>query len=611
MTQAAAARLLFLAALGTAGAQPAVAWQARFQGSPRIDAVAVDRGGDVLVTVPTPTHDGYQAVAVAKLSGRDGRELWRYALSCPEGGDDEAHAIAVDPGGDVVVGGHVDSCGTGSSFTVVRLSGSSGDELWRYQTGGNGECETAAALLIDAAGDVVAGGAIAGTACGDFLVAKLSGAGGSELWRYRFAVAGAGQFEDDSVTALASHDPGSIVAVGANIAVELSGTTGEAMWFRVLPGAASSAVAVDGPGDALLALSTNDPGGSAFGAVKLSGTTGDIIWSDLVGASNHLDASAAGGALDATGDPIAAGVLESAATHADFAVVKFDGRTGAERWRRIIDGTLHNFDVARSIGLDPAGNPVVAGLIENRRTCYDFAVVKLSGATGDIVWRRTLDGTAVASFCDCADGEGGCGNAGVDRDDAQRVAVDASGRAVVGGVLSDGAAGHVHSDAVVVTLSDALAGQRLSLDGRPGRRRLALSSIDTAIVTPAPGGPADPTKVGGSFEVTDLGVGEPDLVDLPASRWTVRRLSGASGERYQYGDPTGRCPRLVVQTGKILRARCIGLRVALGAPGTRRLSVQLRLGTASRYCVAFGGTIRKDTATRYEAVDAPAPPACP
>src|SRR6266567_1005008 len=107
MTQAAAARLLFLAAGGTAGAPPAVAWQARFQGSPRIEAVAVDRGVAALVTVPTPTHDGYEA---------------------------------------------------GSSFPVVRPSGSSGDELWRYQTGGNGECETAAALLIDAAGDVVAGG---------------------------------------------------------------------------------------------------------------------------------------------------------------------------------------------------------------------------------------------------------------------------------------------------------------------------------------------------------------------------------------------------------------------------------------------------------------------
>jgi len=477
--------------------------------------------------------------------------------------------------------------------------------------GCNGECETAAALLIDAAGDVVAGGAIAGTACGDFLVVKLSGAGGSELWRYRFAFAGAGQFDNGSVTALARHDPGNIIAVGASIAAELSGTTGEAMWFRALSGSVTNAVAVDGSDDPLLAVSSGDPGGDGFGAMKLSGTTGDTLWRGLVGASDHLWAFPFGFALDADGDPIAAGVLESAATHADFAVAKFDGRTGVERWRRIIDGTLHNFDIARSLGLDPAGNAVVAGQIENRRTCLDFAVVKLSGASGDIVWRRTLDGTAVASVCDCAGAEGGCGNAGVDRDDAQRVAVDASGRAVVGGVLSDGAAGHVHSDAVVVTLSDALAGRWLSLDGRPGRRRLALSSIDTAIVTPAPGGPADPTKVGGSFEVTDLGVGEPDLVDLPASRWTVRRLSGASGERYQYGDPTGRCPRLVVQTGKILRARCIGLRVALGAPGTRRLSVQLRLGTASRYCVAFGGTIRKDTATRYEAVDAPAPPACP
>jgi len=321
MTQAATARLFFLAALG-AGTQPAVAWQARFQGSPRIDAIAVDRRGDVLVTVPTPTHDGYQAVAVAKLSGTDGRELWRHAFSCPEGGDDEAHAIAVDPGGDVVVGGHVDSCGTGSSFTVVRLSGSSGDELWRYQTGGNGECETAAALLIDAAGDVVAGGAIAGTACGDFLVVKLSGAGGSELWRYRFAVAGAGQFEDDSVTALANHDPGNIIAVGAYIAAELSGTTGETTWSRVLPEAVTNAVAVDGSGDALLAVSSSDPGGNGFGALKLSGTTGDILWRGLVGASDHLQAFPYGFALDADGDPIAAGVLETAATHEDFAVAK-------------------------------------------------------------------------------------------------------------------------------------------------------------------------------------------------------------------------------------------------------------------------------------------------
>ena len=119
---------------------------------------------------------------------------------------------------------------------------------------------------------------------------------------------------------------------------------------------------------------------------------------------------------------MAAGLITAAETDADFAVVKFDGATGTELWRKTINGSaLSSYDVALAVAVDAAGDVVASGRIQNAGVGWDFTVAKLAGANGAERWRRVINGT------------------GDDRDEAYAVAVDGAGDVVAaGGIINDG-----------------------------------------------------------------------------------------------------------------------------------------------------------------------------
>jgi hypothetical protein len=56
--------------------------------------------------------------------------------------------------------------------------------------------------------------------------------------------------------------------------------------------------------------------------------------------SSSLDAVV----VDGAGNVVAAGFTDNAGTGWDFTVVKFDGSSGAELWRQVIDGTTSTLD---------------------------------------------------------------------------------------------------------------------------------------------------------------------------------------------------------------------------------------------------------------------------
>ena len=68
----------------------------------------------------------------------------------------------------------------------------------------------------------------------------------------------------------------------------------------------------------------------------------------------------------------------------------------ASAWRfdlhgSVTDGSIIN-NVASSVAVDPAGDVVVAGCLEEVPVSLDFTVVKLSGGRGREVWRRQIRG---------------------------------------------------------------------------------------------------------------------------------------------------------------------------------------------------------------------------
>src|SRR5262245_2831694 len=108
-----------------------------WQSSPLGAFVAIDPGGDIVVASgpsfqsPGPVPPGYGWVdRIAKVSGRDGTELWRNSTFIP---DLTRVSAVLDPAGDVLAArGFPRATGRGL-VVVVKLSGTGGAELWRHE----------------------------------------------------------------------------------------------------------------------------------------------------------------------------------------------------------------------------------------------------------------------------------------------------------------------------------------------------------------------------------------------------------------------------------------------------------------------------------------------
>jgi len=120
---------------------------------------------------------------VAKISLQDGAEIWRHAV------EPRFQRIAVDTNGELVaVGTRSRPEADGEQMIIAKYSGTTGAELWQYvpPSGFAGPGE-GTSLVINSAGDVFAGGSLSENPAinyPDFVVLKLSGANGAEVWRY-------------------------------------------------------------------------------------------------------------------------------------------------------------------------------------------------------------------------------------------------------------------------------------------------------------------------------------------------------------------------------------------------------------------------------------------
>ena len=308
--------------------------------------------------------------AVVLIFGSTAAASWRQEISgTTERETDLSRAVATDSSGNVFAGGVLQTI-SGPVFTVVKYAAADGTELWREDLSGTAGIEQGVhAIAVDSAGNALAAGEIDL----DLTVVKFDGASGAELWR-------------------ASLD-------GGNLGFQ---TPEEAR-----------TVVVDGSDNVYVAGFLNTTaGGRDFAVAKLDGGTGAELWRQEIDGGNGGADRALGLVLDPTGDVVAGGRLTSAVAFDDFTVIKFSGATGTELWRTRIDGDDNSDDEVAAVAIDLNGDVLAAGIIDSVATQEDYAVVKLSGATGAELWRQAVEG-------------GGTGDPTMEK--ATDVAVDSTG----------------------------------------------------------------------------------------------------------------------------------------------------------------------------------------
>jgi outer membrane protein assembly factor BamB len=611
----------------------AIAWQAHIDGTASRDdsvaAVAADAVGDVISVGWLNNSSTNYDFTVIKLDGSVGSVLWRQGIDGAGSSRDGAYSVAIDSSGDVIAGGALENSGTGRDFTVIKFNGSTGAELWRQEINGTASgSDEAYSVAVDGSGDVIAGGSVENSGTGeDFTVVKLDGSTGGELWH-------------QDIDGTASHEEwaarvtvdglGNVIAVGklrgsagtkADFAViKFDGSTGAELWRREIDGAAhesdyARSVAVDGSGDVIAGGALAGGRGTGyfnFVVLKFSGATGTELWRQEINGSGSSTWDVAHAvAVDGSGDVIAAGDIEYG-DNEEFTVIKFDGSTGAELWRQELGGTDDEWgDGAYSVTVDGSRDVIAAGLFKNSGSYLDFAVIKIDGSTGSVLWRREINGTASG------------------RDVAHRVAVDGSGDVIAGGHVENLDTGE---DFTVIKLLGStgfespaalVSGRRLLVkdkDRDPWKRSVILESRDPSIAPASPGTPGDPTLGGGELRVLNPISLEETVISLPPGNWVgLGNPAGARGYKYRDRSPSrGPCRTALIKHGK-LKTACKGRQIGFTLDEVSQVSLAATfgLGIDRAYCMEFGGTIQQDKQAVsgktgvFNAKDARVPLVCP
>lgn len=346
-----------IAVAGAAQAQsPVVEWT-----SPRLDgstyrssaccdpaksnAMASDADGNVYIVGYRPLGPA-TVWTVSKLSA-SGELLWQASNSGPERRFDYAYAVAIDPNGDpVVVGGSAQ--GGWPTFLTIKYAAADGRPLWerrwRDVEGGHG-----AALAIDAAGDVVVIGMAFKRQIGaDYATVKYRGSDGAQLWASTY-----GRIVNQS------DEP--------------------------------AAVALDRHGNVFVTGSSGSSQSSHFATVKYDGATGAQQWVALYAPMLWGRSVAHFGldiAVNSQGDPVVTGD-SFGERFQDFATIKYDGATGAQRWVARFDAGISRADQPKALAIDGNDDIYVTGASWWNTPAADWrmATVKYSGVDGSEVWR--------------------------------------------------------------------------------------------------------------------------------------------------------------------------------------------------------------------------------
>ena len=181
--------------------------------------------------------------------------------------------------------------------------------------------------------------------------------------------------------------------------IKSSGVDGTELWRQVINGTANAddralAVTVDTAGNVIAAgFITNNNTGRDFTVIKFNGASGAELWRQVINGTANGEDQALAVTVGGAGNVIAAGFTTNSNTGSDFTVIKFNGASGAELWRQVINGTANGGDQALAVTVGGAGNVIAAGYITNPDTGSDFTVIKFNGAKGTELWRQVINGT--------------------------------------------------------------------------------------------------------------------------------------------------------------------------------------------------------------------------
>jgi len=373
-------------------------WLKRYNGGLGYDspvALAVDQSNNVVVTGYSMSSDeSIKAFATVKYS-EAGVTLWVNRYQGPGGSNASPAAVAVDSGGNVVVTGQSVGSGGSAGYATIKYSGA-GVPLWTNWYFGPGGFDSPAAQVVDGNDNVIVTGTSTGTDTGsDYLTVKYSSTG-VPLWTNRFRQTVFEGVGNDTADAVGVDAGGNVFVTGYSdtyypgdyyrhtdgryTTVKYS-ALGAQLWvnsYFALDWAGSSLLAVDPSGNVVVIGSSSElttTGSTDVSAITKYSAEGASLW------GNGYDLSWLGPAalaLDGSGNVFVTGGSGSLMTLAYSSA-------GALLWTNRYSGPGDLGDGATAVGADSNGNVFVTGdaTVGSYVNSYDeYVTIKYSGASG-------------------------------------------------------------------------------------------------------------------------------------------------------------------------------------------------------------------------------------
>jgi hypothetical protein len=341
--------------------------------------VVLDEAGDVLAAGSLQREDLGSDFSVYKLDGGTGEPIWQVRLNGDSlSGENGAESILVDANGDALAAGYLSIEGRGHSFTVTKINGSSGEILWTQMLDGlpKEAADKAYDAGIDGDNNVVAVGYFANASSGtDIAAVKLSGATGDILWRKAF---NGPSMEDNAAFAVSLDEADNLLFAGqmgntydgAWISVlKLRNLDGELLWDKDLWGGDvgrdgwATEVGVDAQQNVVVVGTLPHASSRSFYVAKLRGLDGTLMWEqDFFGGATFGYNCAADFAFDQAGNLFVASVTDDISGWR-FAVVKLNGNDGSKIWPPGLGTSPLPYigASAEAIAIDDAGDVVAVG----------------------------------------------------------------------------------------------------------------------------------------------------------------------------------------------------------------------------------------------------------
>lgn len=377
-----------------ATAQPALAWERRYNGTPDLSdeavSIAVDAAGNSYVTGSAFAPNGTLDIVTIKYSP-SGQQMWLESYNGTGNGNDQGAELVLDNAGNVYVTGYSNNLNSFNDVTTIKYNNSGVLQWVSFHNGSSNNYDQGNALQVDANGNVyVVGYVTASNYTYDFVTIKYNSLG-VQQWLQTYN--GPGDFNDE----------GKDIGIDANGNVYVTGysdtlvntqpnedivllkynNSGAFQWRKVYDGPGhsyewSKKLTIDKNNNILVVGYgwTASANGNDYIILKWN-PSGNFQWIRSYNYGPNTFENPADIITDSLNNVIVTGqgITSSSSATNDYLTVKYNS-SGTFQWASRYNGPANNDDRGTALALDDSLNIFVTGFSKGTGTLYDCATVK-------------------------------------------------------------------------------------------------------------------------------------------------------------------------------------------------------------------------------------------